>query len=261
MDVLIEKENGHKKRFSDLGIVATDFLITSAEVRSYESQITGRSGDIDKGEDYGPRSIRVPFYFISPDIEAYPEKRDEILAWLGGVKPFWIYEGRATKDSGEAGDILYKKRYFVRRQSSLEPDQQGKYGFDQIDFKTVGLPFGESPDIKKNVFTNPSLITIENAGTETIDPDEGMELVIEYTGAFNQLEIKNETNGSVWNCTSAGLESSAIKIKGVHSTLNGLSLVRNTNLGLVTLDPGINKLTVTGALGGTLSISFRQYYR
>ena len=78
MDVLIEKLDGQQKRFSELGLIPRDFLVSSIGLRDYSSQITGRSGRIDKGADYDAKTIAVPFMFESADLASYPQKRDEI---------------------------------------------------------------------------------------------------------------------------------------------------------------------------------------
>lgn len=303
MDVLIEKLNGERKKFSEIGLIVRDFLVGTAGVRQYKSEIQGRPGNIDKGADYGPRPITVPFMFKSEDLMDYPLMRDEIYAWLGGVEEFWIYEGRSLglmkfEVPGESyddfkfdSDIIYGKRYLVRRTSDLAPDQRGVWGLDSISFETIELPFGETtattlipfvigngPDEVENsiwtvgqamifgeelkyTFVNPTTIQVYNGGTERVDPEEGMYLVIEYKGASANLKIKNQTNGTEWSFAGNSVANDSIKIDGVHSTLNLLSIVRNTNLELIKLEPGWNTIQVTGTTSGTLSFDFRWYFR
>lgn len=303
MDVLIEKLNGERKKFSEIGLIVRDFLVGTASVRQYKSEITGRPGNIDKGADYGPKPITVPFMFKSADYMDYPLMRDEIYAWLGGVEAFYIYEGRSLgltsfEQPGESSevpkiesDIIYGKRYLVRRTSDLAPDQKGVWGLDSIDFETVELPFGETTattltpfvigngedEVENSIWTvgqaeifgeepqytfvNPTTIQVYNGGTERVDPEEGMYFVIEYKGASTGLNIKNLTNNTEWDYSGSSVANDSIKIDGVHSTLNLLSIVRNTNLGLVKLEPGWNTIQVTGATSGTLTFDFRWYFR
>lgn len=282
MDVLIEKLNGEQKLFSEIGLIPRDFLVSSAGVRDYRSEITGRPGTIDKGADYGPKSIKVPFMFKSPDLMTYPATRDEVFRWLGGVEEFYIYEGRSSgeqvfEEPGQnegsletyfESEIIYTRRYLVRRTSVLAPDQKGKWGLDSITFETTELPFGESPETTLTApngytysFVNPTTIQVFNPGTETVDPEEDMELVIEYVGASTDLTLFNQTNGSEWSFEGSSVAGDSIKIDGVHSTKNLLSIVRNTNLELLKLSPGMNTIQVTGATDGTLTFDFRSYFR
>lgn len=305
MDVLIEKLNGERKKFSEIGLIPRDFLVSTADVRTYSSEIQGRPGKIDKGADYGTKSVTVPFIFKAVDLYDYPLFRDEIYAWLGGIEPFWIYEGRGKGaykfespgqyDDSKAydieSDIIYGKRYLVRRTSNLAPDQRDVWGLDSISFETVELPFGETTattltpfvigngedEVENSIwtvgqakifdeepqytFTNPAIIQVYNGGTERVDPDEGMHLVIKYVGASTLLRILNLSNGTEWKYQSLTVVGDTIKIEGVHSTKNDLSIVRSTNLELIKLEPGWNTIQVTGATNGQLSFDFRWYFR
>lgn len=273
MDVLIEKLDGQRKTFSDLGLIPIDFLVSSIGLREYGTQITGRAGRIDKGADYDVKNIAVPFMFESADLASYAHKRDEIFAWLGGRDSFYIYEGRsevgtAFEMPGENNgswsyqtDIDYSKRYLVRRTNELSPTQQGLWGLTEITFSTVELPFGESTALRKSSFINPTEIVVMNHGNETVDPEQGMELLIEYVGFSTDLSIRNRTTDTFWSFTGTSVNLDAIRIDGVNSTKSMLSIVRNTNLQLITLAPGRNIISVEGATNGTLSFEFREYFR
>ncbi|ANU28461.1 phage tail domain-containing protein [Planococcus versutus] len=273
MDVLIEKLDGQTKRFSDLGLIPRDFRVSSIGLREYGSQVTGRSGRIDKGADYDVKNIAVPFMFESEDLASYGEKRDEIFAWLGGKEAFYIYEGRSEVEAqfelpGESNDtwdyqsdIDFSKRYLVRRTNEMSPNQQGLWGLDEITFSTIKLPFGESAMIHKKKSDVPIDFIVTNNGTETIDPVEGMHLYIYYIGPSTNLKIKNLTNGTIWSFTGSSASGNVIEIDGVQSKLKGLSIVRNTNLGLITLSPGQNRIKVEGATFGQIAFEFREYFR
>lgn len=273
MDVLIEKLNGEQKRFSELGLIPRDFLVSTAGVREYGSQITGRPGKIDKGADYDAKTIDVPFMFESADLPSYSTKRDEIYAWLGGKEAFYIYEGRSevitefevpgekTGGWSYSTDVDTSKRYLVRRTNDLGPNQKGLWGLDSISLSTVELPFAESTAIKKLNFTDFSKVILWNDGTEVVDPEIGMELVIEFVGTSNGLTLRNEANDTEWNYSGTTTGNDAIKIDGIQSTKNQLSIVRYTNIEYVKLEPGRNIISVEGATAGVLSFSFREYYR
>ena len=273
MDVLIEKLDGQQKRFSELGLIPRDFLVSSIGLREYSSQITGRSGRIDKGADYDAKTIAVPFMFESADLASYPQKRDEIFAWLGGKDSFYIYEGRSEVETpfempGEnngawsyQSDIDFSKRWLVRRTNNMTPDQKGLWGLTEITFSTVELPFGESAAYRKASFENPVDIVVMNHGNEAVDPESGMELLIEYVGYSTNLKIRNRTNETLWTYTGSSVNLDKIRIDGINSTKSMLSIVRNTNLEYIRLEPGRNDISVEGATTGTLSFQFREYFR
>lgn len=273
MDVLIEKLNGETKRFSELGLIPRDFRVSAIGLREYSSQITGRSGRNDKGADYDVKNITVPFMFESVDLPSYPQKRDEIYAWLGGKDAFYIYEGRSEVATpfevpGEQhgpwsyqSDIDFSKRYFVRRTNELNPNQNGLWGLDEIQFSTVSLPFGESAGYREARFINPVEIIVTNNGNEAVDAEQGMELLIEYSGSSKDLKLINRTNDTVWSFKGTTINNDKIRIDGVNSSLNFLSIIRNTNLEYIRLEPGRNVISVEGATAGTLTFKFREYFR
>lgn len=274
MDVLIERLDGQQKRFSELGLIPQDFLVSTAGVREYGSQITGRAGRIDKGADYDVKNIDVPFLFASADLPSYPQKRDEIYAWLGGKEAFYIYEGRGEvftefEAPGESygewsytSDVDTSKRYLVRRTNDLAPNQQGLWGLDRISLSTVELPFAESTALRTFTTTvNGPEFIIWNNGTETIDPEQGMELTIEYQGSSNFIKIWEMPDGVQWEHNAPTVAGDTLLVDGVNTTKNGLSAVRNTNLNVMKIRPGRNVFKITGIITGTLKISYREYFR
>lgn len=274
MDVLIEKLNGQQKRFSELGIIPLDFLVSSTEIRAYTTQITGRPGNIDKGADDGPKSITVPFLFESESLMDYSEKRDEIYAWLGSKEKFWIYEGRSLGETrfehpGEStgayempeSEINFSKRYLVRRTSTLNPSQKGTWGKDSISFETTDLPYAESTAFRHTTLTQSGILIINNNGTETVDPEEGMEMIIEYRGASSSLNIWEMPAGVKWEHRAPTVAGDVLRVDGINTTKNGLSAVRNTNFNVLKIRPGRNEYKVTGIDNGILTVSFREYHR
>ena len=143
----------------------------------------------------------------------------------------------------------------------MTPTQQGLWGLSEITFSTVELPFGESAAYRKAIFTNPKEIIVMNHGNEAVDAEQGMELLIEYTGNSTNLALKNRTNSTEWNYKGSSVNLDKIRIDGINSTLSGLSIVRNTNLEYIQLEPGRNVISVEGATDGTLTFKFREYFR
>jgi len=159
MDILIEKLNGERKKFSDFGLIPLDIQISSTGIRNYRTEIQGRPGTISKGADHGARTVAVPFIMRAVDLMDFPFARDEIFDWLGDVDAFYLYEGRSNgemyafevpgEQNGDPLDknnseIIYGKRYLVSRDGAFSFDQTNKWGKASISFVTDGLPFGES---------------------------------------------------------------------------------------------------------------------
>jgi len=287
MDAILLKENGEWIKFSDLSLTVQDFRVSSIELEEYSNEIQGRPGKLDKGSDYRVRTISIPFILKAQDALDFPFKRDEIFYWLGGKEPVYLIEGRRNEKENE---YIFGKRYYVRRTSAFDFDQTLKLGTSTIEYATVELPFGESTAttqtpfvigettnlLQNNVwslgyskifeetlsytFASPTTLRVYNGGTEPVNPNH-MYLVITYKGTSNNLTIKNNTNGREWKYTGTSGSNDTIKIDGIESSKNGVSIVRDWNGDLIHLEEGWNDITVTGATSGILSFDFRYYFR
>jgi hypothetical protein len=86
-------------------------------------------------------------------------------------------------------------------------------------------------------------------------------LKITFTGASTNLTITNTTTGDIWQYTGTTQAGDTITLDGVRSLKNGVSVFGNTNRKLITIAPGWNNFTITGASGSfTISFDFRFYY-
>lgn len=103
---------------------------------------------------------------------------------------------------------------------------------------------------EKTVYVVESTTTfkIYNAGDEKIDP-RSKPLVIEFRGTSTNLSIKNLTTLDTWSYTGTTLKTDFLKIAGVRSLKNGLSIFKDTNRKLITLQPGWNEFELTGTQG------------
>ncbi|PEP89093.1 hypothetical protein CN585_28780 [Bacillus toyonensis] len=107
---------------------------------------------------------------------------------------------------------------------------------------------------------NTTSFLIYNAGDTQVDPRH-MPLRITFTGASENLKIKNKTTKEEWIYTGTTTDTDIIVIDQVRSTKNSLSIVRDTNKELITLNSGFNDFEITGATGAfSISFDFRFYY-
>jgi hypothetical protein len=73
-------------------------------------------------------------------------------------------------------------------------------------------------------------------------------LVITFAGASTNLAIANTTTGDTWSYTGTTAAGDTLKLDGVRMLKNGVvSVFGATNRKLITLAPGWNNFTVTGA--------------
>jgi hypothetical protein len=114
---------------------------------------------------------------------------------------------------------------------------------------------------EKTVYTarDATEFTLYNAGDVTIDP-RNSPLVITYLGASDGLTIRNVTTGDEWTYEGATVAGDVIQLDGVRSTKNSVSIFRDTNHRLITLEPGANDFELAGT-DGSFEITFDFRFR
>ncbi len=289
MDVEITKINGDSFRLSKYDVTAQDFIVGSIPVTGLYGTVEGRAGTVDYGADFGQRPITVPFYMEANDFADYPLLRDELFALIISQDPFYIREmRRVTYQTGE-NQLVGGKRYKVRTVGGFDIEQQFRYGFGELEFETVDLPYAESvgttQDIDKNgisadsglwgfgmgliaddeslkySFTETSF-RVYNAGNVPIHPFmQSLKISIsDITGSGNSLELRNRTNGTLFKTNEKVSSSQTIILDGANVTSNGLQYLRKTNRGYIGLETGWNEFTVSGARSAEVALDFRFYY-
>ncbi|MEX3713657.1 phage tail family protein [Cytobacillus horneckiae] len=268
MNTTIERLDGMIYDFSALGIITRDFIISAPSYRHSTDFVEGRHGLIDLGTNYNARSIVIDCYLKAVDIGDYALLRDELFKILQSNEAFYVIESRNPG-----------KRWFVKVDNQFEINQIGVYGLFQINLKAYRA-FAESIGTTLDPLTfdanlwqvgqgliaedlkykhNANTFSIYNAG-EKIDP-RSLPLKITYQGASNNLEISNLTTGDTWKYTGISNSNDRIILDGIRSTKNNLSIFRNTNKRLISLNPGWNKFILNGTSGGfEISFDFRFYY-
>lgn len=192
------------------------------------------------------------------------------------------------RDIFQTGEDKYVggKRYLVRIAGGITPEQARIFGFGELNFETVDLPYAESIgtslDIEREGISANSEIwgygmgliaedgadkyvhsansfRIFNAGNIEVHPFE-QDLRIEITGVSGEgFELKNETTGDVFRYGGTLNNSDILVIEGPSVTVNGLQALRNTNRQYVTFTPGWNTLSKNKS--GEISVNMRFYYK
>lgn len=116
--------------------------------------------------------------------------------------------------------------------------------------------------MQKLVYTHSeSDFKLFNASDIRIDPYyQRHDLVLKVNFEGSGLTVTNKTTSSSWSYSKAATKSDNIILTGISTTLNGNPASANTDYGNLTLDPGWNEITVTGATNFTLTFSFPFIY-
>lgn len=169
MDAEIIRKNGETYSFEDYGVLVKDFIVSSIPVESTFGEMEGRDGRIDKGARSGNREIRIPFSMKAYDLLDFPLLRDVLFELVTTKESFYLREKRRPKklaykfvdttespqmDESTNNQYIGGKRYLVRLQNSIEIEQVGLHGDEELIFETTELPYAESIGTSQNIQEN-----------------------------------------------------------------------------------------------------------
>lgn len=270
MDLAIQRLNGALYDLKDYNIQTLDFQVAAPSPRDDSEEIEGMDGVLDPPETtYEPRLLRGSFTFTAADNIDFALVRNEIFRMFSSKEAYYLI------DSREPG-----KRWLVR--SNGFPVEQlkatrGKFDVDFTAPKAYAESIGTSLDPKTfdaelwqigqgliadglEYSFSTSSFRVYNPGDKDINP-RNTSLVITFKGASTNMKIKNTTTGDEWAYTGTTAAGDTIKLDGIRSTKNNLSIFRNTNHKVITLEEGWNDFVITGASGAfTIDFDFRFYY-
>jgi hypothetical protein len=253
----VQRLNGAIYDMGEMGIIVNSFNIESPSPIHYREKIEGIDGDIDLGTEYGPRKINARLTMVADD---FPLLQKEVFRIFDSRESFYLLP-----------DEMPGKRILVKSDSPFMISRSGSIGEFELNFTSTKSYFESIENTLNMVIAQISGNTIQkykhatstfeilNDGDETIDPRR-YPLLIEFKGASTNLQIKNLTTGDTWTYTGTTTASDSIKLDGIRSTKNALSIFRDTNRKLITLAPGWNEFQIVGASGAfEISFDFRFY--
>lgn len=266
LDAMITKSDGTQILLSEAGIKLRDFLVSAPTPQHQTAEVIGSDGLQDLGTTYGPRKIHCSCSFRSIDRAEFTLLRDEIFQLFDSKEPFFITENRQPG-----------KRWKVKVDSDYAIDQSHLVGIFELDliafspyaesvvstceepidtdsenWQSIGAGLNLEEDMQYE--HTESSFRIWNGGNRTIDPREHM-LVITFTGASDDLLIRNKTTGDVWQYNGTTSATDQIVLDGVKNLKNSFSILGQTNFGLISLSTGWNEIEIIGAIGA-FTISF-----
>lgn len=228
-------------------VLVGSFVPSQPDASYTTHDVSGRNGLLLTDVNYGARTIEAScsIYANSPTDLALQLRR--LGALMRRHQTFYI-----LPDS-EPG-----LRWLVSCAGPSGVQQAGSFATFSLTF-SAWQPFAESDELLTPTFATTSFI-VRNQGDIAVDP-RALPFELTFTGVSTNLRIRNLATGDDWRYTGATSAADTIRQTGVRSTKNSLSIVRSTNLGLISLAPGDNEFVITGASGATsCSFAFREYY-
>lgn len=234
LDITIEALDGVVTNFSDIGIKTLDLRIPSPEMNVYYENIPGAAGLYELESHLENRIITGSFILDAEYTDQYVVRRDALYALLARNRRFYLIDSRAPM-----------KRWLVRLQSPIDPQQIRHYGIFEIEFISAS-PYSESTYVASNAYEFVDMFTFVNEGTAPIDPRVNVETTIRFKGTSTNLRIFNDVTGDIWQYNGSTTFEDIIELKGVTAKKNGISIFPQTNKQILTFEPGANQLWLTG---------------
>jgi phage-related protein len=244
----IETPDGDYDMAHSFGVLVSSFVPSEPEVSYTTHDIAGRNGVLLTDAHYGVRTIEASCSMYASNPDELARRLRELGALCRKYRTFNLLP-----------ESTPGMRWVVSSGGPAGVQQAGSFATFSLTF-TAWQPFAESVQAQDESMTATSSFTIRNDGDVAVDP-RALPLEIIYNGASTNLRIHNTTTGDDWRYTGTSNEGDTIKLDGVRSTKNSLSIVRDTNLELITLAPGDNEFTLYGTSGlPTVQFKYRNYY-
>lgn len=262
--MIIIDNNGLESNLVDYGIHTLSFQPFSPQPRTNDEVIEGREGIIHLNTVLDARTIQASFFMTSQS--DFHFSRNQVFQLFDGKTMFYLID-----------DNEPHKRWYVKTVSAFIVERIGATdGEFSIDFISPS-PYAESVSstlnpsavmqVKQENFNDPPVqyefstanFSIWNDGDVSVNPRQ-QDLTITFTGASTNLSIKNVTTGDEWALTGDTIAGDVIKLDGIRSTKNNVSVFGDTNRQLLTLARGRNNFEITGSTDFTISFDFRFYY-
>ena len=102
--------------------------------------------------------------------------------------------------------------------------------------------------------------TVHNAGNVTVEPESMLLHIFVASTTGDSITIKNNTTGETFTLNRK-MNARHIQVNGMVVTDGTTQVFRDTNKRFISLAPGDNKITVTGAAFNEIRFNFKYYYK
>jgi hypothetical protein len=250
----------------DLNLWVSDFRIPSPTPEHIIDSAEGQHGEVYLGTTLKGRKVTGTFLASTNDPSEFDLYRDKLFRVFNSLEPFYIIRDlQPSKRMKVVVDSVIDIEYLTPEDGEFTLDFTIHSVFVESIGTTLspgdleGLPQVETEELVQYVFNEPSFF-VWNNGDVLVNPRK-QELKVIFTGASENLKIRNLTTGDEWAFTEATSEADTITLDGIKSFKNGISAFGLTNRKLITLAPGRNDFEIVGALEPFLiSFDFRFYY-
>ena len=290
LDVEINK-NGQNYLVSNNSITGTSlevlsFMSSGIKKRSGSGTSEGRPGRINYYSEDEYRTITMTVEATAEDMQDIAHLRDAVNELFDGemfirekrIKDIKIEYERPGERTGElqleAPEYVNGKQIKVAKVNSIEIDDTTLKSVFMVEFETTDLPYFESIYTTLELHDSGYAHSAEKYGlVDNIDDEK-----VQYRFTSNNFTVYNagnvavepesmflhifvaSTTGEVFKLLTK-LESRNISIDGMIVKNGTFNAFRDTNKRFISLAPGDNSISVTGATFNEIRFNFKYYYK
>ena len=257
------------------GVMPLEIFVGSVAKNRVTEAVDGRSGVVDYGFNYTDRPVSLFLRIKAADKIDFRLLRNEVFATFDVGNAFYVAESdvpsrvlKVVVDESYIPDRLTEEYadfdincrtldsvFWESKYTTLELHDSGyahsaeKYGLvDNINDEKVKYRFTESN------------FTVYNAGNVTVEPESMFLKIYASLVVGDEFTITNHTTGEVFKLLTK-LESRNISIDGMIVKNGTFNAFRDTNKRFISLAPGDNSISVTGATFNEIRFNFKYYYK
>lgn len=252
-------------RFLDATEEDVETNVNSLEIKGTDGVMMGPS-------TFGPFKLILRFSYIGEDITDYKLVKTKLRNLLYQRNPYYVVHSD-----------MPGKKYAVYCENNAIEDLTSKFGTFEITFQ-VYKGYSESlyktdqfsllsdkwqfesgivPDEEIKYNHNRQMFTIYNGSSDAINPRlrHDLKIWIRLTTKTG-FKIVNKTNGDIFEYTGSLEKNQSFLIDGAYPYKDKQRCGRQTNKGIITLEPGYNKFEIWGSISNfNINFIFPFIYR
>lgn len=252
MDLLITKLNGNSTSLSSIGLQVVDIKETSPSIERIAKNFDGRNGSLDYGGRHVSKKLMVSAMYGAIGMSEDDKKENLINSLTSQIEPFYITKflndgsmynferpGEITGDLKFANGNEDYKRYKVYRSDTNSPEFKGKIGDKLIstidlEFTTVGLPYGESKPRSQALASGQSIVYNGNVACSQLEQSFYF-VVTAKEASTNGFTLTVDDQPLI--VTSPVVVGDVYTLSGMNNTRGNQNINDKTNAGYFVLRP------------------------
>lgn len=259
MDLLITKLDGTSTSLSSIGLQVIGIKETSPSIERISKSFDGRNGSLDYGGRHVDKQLIVSAMYRATSMSEDAKIENSINGLTSQIEPFYITKFlndgsmyNFERPGGVVGDVTFTngsedyKRYKVYRSDTNSPEFKGKIGDKlistiELEFTTVGLPYGESKPQSQALTSGQSIAYNGNVACSQLEQSFYF-IVTAKEASANGFTLTVDNQSLI--VTTPVVVGDIYTLSGMNNTRGNQNINNKTNAGYFVLRPNAaNKVT------------------